>query len=196
MRGSRGLKMLGSRVGLQLWAQTRRLRSAGVLSAEAYGLWRDVSRRIRMRCTGESLNAFVWGIHSGPDYVAAWGELIKFRFEYLKLLAGFDACCIPTAALVCRKLDRWKRNTTSMFGQPHDLRNTAYRKSLGLGSSDGSTVPVLRLMLMGTPYARASAARRPQRREAAGPNDQNAARRLAIVGRGASPWVSGTTTGA
>lgn len=128
--------------------------SGPLITAEAYGLWRDVIEAAPEKMYEEILRRFRLGREcSGPDYVAAWAKLDAARAEYDVAVAGFDAVIAPTAAILPPNLERLNSDpdyyvTENLLA----LRNTRIGNLLGLCSLTVPTgTPSCGFMLMCAP---------------------------------------------
>ncbi|MGB5863851.1 MAG: amidase family protein [Sulfitobacter sp.] len=128
--------------------------SGPLITAEAYGLWRDVIEAAPEKMYEEILRRFRLGREcSGPDYVAAWAKLDAARAEYDAAVAGFDAVIAPTAAILPPNLHRLNSDpdyyvTENLLA----LRNTRIGNLLGLCSLTVPTgKPSCGFMLMCAP---------------------------------------------
>lgn len=81
-------------------AEAMRL-SAILLTAEAYGLWKDVIEAAPEKMFGEVLARFRSGAeHSAADYVAAWAKLEQCRQAWDAAAAPFDAVLAPVSPIL------------------------------------------------------------------------------------------------
>ncbi|MCX7565654.1 amidase family protein [Sulfitobacter sp. F26169L] len=128
--------------------------SGQLMTAEAYGLWRDVIEAAPEKMYSEILRRFRLGIEcSGPDYIAACAKLDGARMAYDQATAGYDAILAPTAAIMPPDLARLVSDpgyyvTENLMA----LRNTRLGNLLGLCSLTLPTgVPSCGLMLLAAP---------------------------------------------
>lgn len=128
--------------------------SGQLMTAEAYGLWRDVIEAAPEKMYSEILRRFRLGLEcSGPDYVAAWAKLEGARAAYDQATAGYDAVLAPTAPILPPNLERLKTDeeyyvTENLMA----LRNTRLGNLLGLCSLTLPTgTPSCGLMILAAP---------------------------------------------
>lgn len=79
---------------------------AGQLFApEAYGTWKHLIEANPGAMFGPVRERFRSGANtSGPDFVAAWQALDRYRAEYAEATAGFDAVILPTCPITPPKI--------------------------------------------------------------------------------------------
>ncbi|WP_299414257.1 amidase family protein [uncultured Sulfitobacter sp.] len=128
--------------------------SGPLITAEAYGLWRDVIEAAPEKMYAEILRRFRLGAeYSGPDYVSAWAKLDAARAAYDAATAGYDAILAPTAPVLPPNLERLNSDhdyyvTENLLA----LRNTRIGNLLGLCALTLPTAtPSCGLMLMCAP---------------------------------------------
>lgn len=77
-----------------------------VFAPEAYGTWKHLIEADPEAMFAPIRERFRSGaMTSGPDYVAAWQMLDRYRAEYAEATAGFDAVILPTCPILPPKID-------------------------------------------------------------------------------------------
>lgn len=128
--------------------------SGPLITAEAYGLWRDVIEAAPEKMYAEILRRFRLGRdYSGPDYVAAWAKLEGARQAYDQATAQYDAVLAPSSAILPPNLERL--NTDHDYYVSENLlalRNTRIGNLLGLcGLTLPTGTPSCGLMMLAAP---------------------------------------------
>ncbi|CAN0579260.1 unnamed protein product [Ectocarpus sp. 12 AP-2014] len=128
--------------------------SPALYAPEAYGLWRDVIEAAPDKMYPQILERFRAGSAvSGPDYVAAWAALERYRAIWAEATAAYDAVLIPSAPNLPPSLKRLIEDadyykTENLL----TLRNTRIGNLMGLpGLTLPTGVPSCGVMLMGRP---------------------------------------------
>jgi aspartyl-tRNA(Asn)/glutamyl-tRNA(Gln) amidotransferase subunit A len=76
-----------------------------IFPPEAYGTWKHQIEANPDVMFGPVRERFRAGANvSGPDYVAAWQALDRYRAEYAEATAGFDAVILPTCPITPPKI--------------------------------------------------------------------------------------------
>lgn len=111
-----------------------------VFAPEAYGTWKHLIEAHPDAMFGPVRERFRSGANtSGPDFVAAWQALDRYRAEYAEATAGFDAVILPTCPITPPKI--------AAVSEDHDLfvsenllalQNTRIGNLMGLA---GLTLP-------------------------------------------------------
>ncbi|MFW8593646.1 amidase [Cribrihabitans neustonicus] len=124
-------------------------------TTEAYGLWKDVIEAAPHLMYGEILERFRTGAQfSGPDYVAAWQTLERYRAAWHRAVAGFDAVLSPTAPNLPPNVARLQSDREYYVkANLLALRNTRVGNLMGLsGLSLPTGTPSCGLQLLGKPH--------------------------------------------
>lgn len=143
-------------VGIEVPELEEAMALTGVLfTAEAYGEWRDVIEARPDLMFAEILERFrAGGLHSGPDYVAAWQRLDEIRAVWAERTAGFDAILAPTSPILPPDAARLLSDhdyyvTENLLA----LRNTRVANLMGLCAITLPTgLPSCGITLMGRPF--------------------------------------------
>lgn len=129
--------------------------SAVLFTSEAYGVWQEEIESNPDAMFAEILARFRSGAQfSGPQYVAAWRELLALRARWNKRVAGFDAVICPTAPILPPNLARLKSDHGYYVEENLlALRNTRIGNLMGLcGVTLPTGTPSCGLMLLGQPF--------------------------------------------
>ncbi|TRW99678.1 amidase [Paracoccus sp. M683] len=126
--------------------------SPQLFAPEAYGIWREQIEAAPEAMHPPILERFRGGKEvSGPDYVAAWEALNRYRAEWAALVAGHDAVILPTVPILPPDADRLATDqeyfvTANLL----TLRNTRIGNLMGLPAATIPTgQPGCGLMAMG-----------------------------------------------
>ena len=111
-----------------------------IFPPEAYGTWKHQIEANPDVMFGPVRERFRAGANvSGPDYVAAWQALDRYRAEYAEATAGFDAVILPTCPITPPKIAAVSEDH-SFFAAENllALQNTRIGNLMGLA---GVTLP-------------------------------------------------------
>ncbi|MEQ9042111.1 MAG: amidase family protein [Silicimonas sp.] len=111
-----------------------------VFAPEAYGTWKHLIDADPGAMFGPVCERFRSGANiSGPDYVAAWQALDRYRAEYAEATAGFDAVILPTSPITPPKIDAVTEDHAFFAAENLlTLQNTRIGNLMGLA---GLTLP-------------------------------------------------------
>ncbi|MDO9524253.1 MAG: amidase family protein [Gemmobacter sp.] len=141
-------------------AVTEAMSLAGMLlTAEAYGIWRDVIEASPDKMYARILDRFRSGAAvSAPDFVAAWRRLDVLRVEWAGAVAGYDAVILPTSPILPPDAERLLSDDAYYVSENLlALRNTRIGNLfLSCGLTLPTSEPSCGIMFLAPPMAEAA----------------------------------------